>query len=92
MLEEKHQDLLKKIFKNGIKLNILLGDHDEKDIPTKIKSDETQIKTDFDIRLPPQKNECLANTIKLNDSAARVRKIIIFKYFLDNVVMLLRIK
>ena len=75
MLEEKHKDLLKKIFKNGIKLNILLGGHDEKDIPTKVKSDEIQIKTDFDIDgLPPQKNKCLANTIKLNDSVYKNEK------------------
>lgn len=47
MLEEKHKDLLKKIMKNGIKLNILLREHDEKDILTKIKSDESQIEADF---------------------------------------------
>ena len=75
MLEEKHKDLLKKIFKNGIKLKILLGDHDEKDIPTKVKSDEIQIKTDFDIDgLPSQKNKCLANTIKLIDSVYKTEK------------------
>ena len=75
ILEEKHKDLLRKIFKNGIKLNILLGDHDEKDIPTKVKSDEIQIKTDLDIDgLPPQKNKCLANTIKLIDSVYKNEK------------------